>query len=135
MVKDAEYYRKYRATKGKKVATTQESATKVQPRSATVQPPKTQVIESKGNDKVQPQPSARKHGDIQPSIQPANWQDVSQSRFDGKGRGVPVDGYVLISRGLHAEDENGVVTESGYLTRLGQTCTHGYQGWSCKACL
>lgn len=55
------------------------------------------------------------------------------SFFDGVGRGTPVKGFVLISRGSNKED--GVVTEDEWKARLDYTCKHGRQGWGCKVCL
>ena len=68
---------------------------------------------------------------------PIKWQDKPISMFDGKGRGVPVDGFVLISMGSVADDmpECQVVTQDAWLARLKQTCTHGFKGWTCKKCL
>jgi len=68
-----------------------------------------------------------------------DWQDQVDKRiFDKAGRGVPVNGFVLVSRGLHIADDaerDRVVTEEVWRTRLGQTCEHGFEGWTCKRCL
>jgi len=65
-----------------------------------------------------------------------DWQDqVDRKMFDGVGRGVPVNGYVMISRGRGFEDNDGIVTEEVWRARLGQTCEHGFEGWTCKRCL
>ena len=67
---------------------------------------------------------------------PYKWQKVSQETlqlFNGKGRGVPVNGLVLVSRGGEIEDS--VVTEKDWKARLDYTCKHGQEGWSCKVCL
>ena len=71
------------------------------------------------------------------AVSTIDWQDVDQSIFDCHGRGVPVDGLVLISLGATAENEPdcGVVKESTWRQRLKQTCSHNLIGWSCKACL
>jgi len=75
------------------------------------------------------------------SVSSANidWQDQVDKRiFDKVGRGIPVNGFVLISRGLHIADDierDRVVTEEAWRTRLGQTCEHGSAGWTCKRCL
>lgn len=63
--------------------------------------------------------------------------EVDQSIFDTHGRGVPVDGFVLISLGKTAEDQLdcGVVTEKTWRERLKQACQHSLFGWSCKECL
>ena len=61
------------------------------------------------------------------------WQKVKIEEFDGKGRGVPVNGFVLISRG--GEIEDCVVTEEDWRARLTYACKHGQEGWSCKVCL
>lgn len=45
--------------------------------------------------------------------------------FDGKGRGVVVNGYVLIA-GV------GVIDELTWKAKLNQTCIHGFKGWACK---
>lgn len=57
--------------------------------------------------------------------------NVNKSIFETKGRGVPVNGYVLVSTG----DDSIVVTEADWLSRLSKICTHGLAGWSCKECL
>jgi len=66
-----------------------------------------------------------------------SWQNVDQSIFDGHGRGVPVNGYVLIGLGKVGEDrpENGVVTVADWQSRMDYTCQHNFNGWTCKACL
>lgn len=56
---------------------------------------------------------------------------VDKSIFDGKGRGVPVNGFVLIAGRLGADDY--IVTESTWLNRLETGCKHA-AGWSCKLC-
>lgn len=53
---------------------------------------------------------------------------ISRARFDTKGRGVVVDGYVLVSKGK----DDVVISQSDWLARLNQFCKHGKQGWSCK---
>jgi len=64
------------------------------------------------------------------------WQDVPVSIFDKKGRGVPVghkdNVYVLIAR--RPPEEHGVVTQDYWMTRQGQICTHGFEGFACGAC-
>lgn len=45
--------------------------------------------------------------------------------FNGKGRGVVVNGYVLVA-GV------GVIDELTWKAKLNQTCTHGFKGWACK---
>lgn len=67
-----------------------------------------------------------------------NWHpEIDQSTFDGRGRGVPVNGYVLVSLGavLDGKPECGVVTHVDWLARLETRCAHGLHGWSCKPCL
>jgi hypothetical protein len=61
------------------------------------------------------------------------WLKVPLSLFDGKGRGMPVDGFVLISRSSDIEDS--VVSEEDWKARLDYCCKHGREGWSCKECL
>lgn len=53
--------------------------------------------------------------------------DIDIKLFEGKGRGVPINGYVLI-------DKVGVITELDWLARLKTICAHGLTGWSCKVC-
>lgn len=74
------------------------------------------------------------------SVDTIDWHpEVDQAMFDGRGCGVPVDGFVLISLGKTPEDQLdcGVVTEQTWRTRLRHTCEHNLNlmGWSCKACL
>jgi len=59
------------------------------------------------------------------------------SSFDGHGRGVPVNGYVLISLGAVEEGkpEGMVISEAIWRDRLDKRCQHGLLGWSCKKCL
>lgn len=71
---------------------------------------------------------------------PYEWLDIPIERFNGKGRGTPVDGYVMVSRGWIQDDgemkvEQGVVTEKAWKDRMDWTCRHGLEGWSCKRCL
>src|SRR3990167_2787369 len=72
---------------------------------------------------------------------PFAWHpEIDQSRFEGHGRGVAVDGYVLVSLGIvpDGQIECGVVTEQNWRARLDQSCLHDGQrlsGWSCKECL
>lgn len=61
-------------------------------------------------------------------------QDIDQEIFKGVGRGVPVSGYVLVSKDSE-NSENIVVSEKDWLARLSNICSHGFNGWSCKACL
>lgn len=120
MKKDAEYYRKYRATKRKSATKTD----KPQPGNATATKSATNTL----------QPVA----EVQPGKNTTIWHpEIDQSIFDGKGRFFPVDGYVLISLGRVPDDmpEHGVVTEKDWLARLDHKCKHGYSGWTCKACL
>ena len=71
------------------------------------------------------------------------WCDISESRFDGYGRGIPVGGYVMVARkptvrgkdGEFYGGECGVVTEAVWRARLEEKCVHGYTGWKCKPCL
>lgn len=65
------------------------------------------------------------------------WQTVSKdilNELTSRGRGVPVNGYVLIST-KDKESFGSVVTEKAWRARLDWTCKHGREGWSCKACL
>lgn len=57
-------------------------------------------------------------------------QAVDLSMFSGRGRGVPVNGYVLVA----GNGEDYVVKESDWLERLQTSCLHGLAGWSCKLC-
>lgn len=71
---------------------------------------------------------------------PYEWLDIPLSKFDGKGRGTPVDGFVMVSRGwIQDEGETkvlqGVVSEKAWRERMDWTCKHGLEGWSCKRCL
>ena len=61
--------------------------------------------------------------------------EISQDRFNG--RGIPVDGYVLVSLGAVAEGspDCGVVSDQDWRERLTYTCTHRLAGWSCKECI
>ena len=65
------------------------------------------------------------------------WEDVPLSHFSGKGRGVVVDGYVMVSLGL--EHEERVVSEDTWRGRMSHQCIHDAQhkvgAWSCKPCL
>lgn len=54
-------------------------------------------------------------------------------RFEGHGRGKPVDGMVLVSVGLAQEDYMMDQTEWSY--RMDKSCLHGLFGVSCKTCL
>jgi hypothetical protein len=70
------------------------------------------------------------------------WCDISESRFDGYGRGIPVGGYVMVVMetpkrvdGEFEGGECGVVTEKVWRSRLSEECVHGYSGWKCKPCL
>lgn len=70
------------------------------------------------------------------------WQDVDTKIFDGHGRGVPINGYVLVTRrspswvnGELTGELSGVVTEQVLRNRLTQRCKHNLAGWSCKPCL
>ncbi len=70
------------------------------------------------------------------SVSTIKWHpEIDQSMFDGHGRGAPVNGYVLIALGRNADPECGVVTKADWLTRLSETCSHGWEGWTCKECL
>ncbi len=76
--------------------------------------------------------------DAQPP--PFKWQDKPESMFDGKGRGVPVDGFVMVARKYIKTDGftdtvHGVVTQQDWLARLKYKCPHDYKGWTCKKCL
>lgn len=53
--------------------------------------------------------------------------DIDLTRFETKGRGVPVNGYVLVA-GL------GVIDEPTWQSRLNTKCKHGYGGWKCIEC-
>lgn len=53
--------------------------------------------------------------------------DIDKSLFTTKGRGVPVNGYVLVA-GL------GVIDEPTWQSRLKTKCKHGYGGWKCIEC-
>lgn len=53
--------------------------------------------------------------------------DIDQGIFVTKGRGVPVNGYVLVA-GL------GVIDEITWESRLKTKCKHGYGGWKCIEC-
>jgi len=65
------------------------------------------------------------------------WQAVTNDFMEelkSHGRGVPVNGYVLVAN----KDKNSfgsVVSEKDWLARLDYTCKHGREGWSCKECL
>jgi hypothetical protein len=63
--------------------------------------------------------------------------EISQDRFKGVGRGIPVDGYVLVS--LKSEPNGNtlqaVVSHADWTDRLDKVCAHGLAGWSCKECL
>ena len=63
--------------------------------------------------------------------------EVDLKMFEGKGRGVPVNGFVMISRrsNPNGDTEHGVVTEADWRARLKNKCSHGFWGWSCKDCL
>lgn len=92
-------------------ATRKESATatNLQPKSATVQPVNITT--------------------------PITWHpEVDHSIF--AGRGVPVDGFVLISMGSVPEgkEECQVVAENTWQARLKEVCSHGFKGWTCKQC-
>jgi hypothetical protein len=50
------------------------------------------------------------------------------------GRGVPVDGYVLVAT-KDSSSFGSVVSEEAWRARLDWTCKHGREGWSCKECL
>ncbi len=71
-------------------------------------------------------------------LAPIKWHpEINQKIFDGHGRGVPVDGFVLISMGRVADNmpECQVVAETDWMTRLAHKCDHSYKGWTCKPCL
>jgi hypothetical protein len=53
-----------------------------------------------------------------------------KSIFNGKGRGVPVNGYVLIA----SRPDDIIVTQEAWQVRLNTKCTHNLAGWSCKLC-
>lgn len=53
--------------------------------------------------------------------------DIDHSLFVTKGRGVPVNGYVLVA-GI------GVIDEPTWESRLKTKCKHGYGGWKCIEC-
>jgi hypothetical protein len=65
------------------------------------------------------------------------WETVTPTFMEelkSHGRGVPVNGYVLIA----TKDKNSfgsVVSEKSWRARLDWTCKHGRPGWSCKTCL
>src|SRR3990172_8071924 len=96
--------------------------------------PNTPVSDSKRTDKrteIQP-PSKRtvnEHSIWHPLI--------SQDRFKGVGRGIPVDGYVLVSLKSepNGDTEHGIVDVDTWHARLDKVCAHGLAGWSCKPCL
>src|SRR3990167_770439 len=103
----AEYMRKYRKSKSPVTSVTRKSVTQDQP--SEIVTPVTSI-----------------------------WHpEISQDRFKGKGRGVPVDGYVLVS--IKAEPngntEHGIVDVDTWRARLNKVCAHGLAGWSCKSCL
>ncbi len=70
------------------------------------------------------------HGDVH-AVHAVKSQSVNKSIFEGKGHGVPVNGYVLVS----GSDDSFVVTTEDWLQRLTLACAHGFKGWSCKECL
>ena len=90
-----------------------------------------QVTDNKGKAENMLTESARDLGNIHCLQKPEYHPEISQKRFEGKGRGVPVDGFVLVANGLDCA----VVTEADWRERLAQQCEHGYWGWSCKKCL
>ena len=53
---------------------------------------------------------------------------INVSKFDSVGRGVPVNGYVLIA----VQNGNAVINESDWREGLKRVCRHGKNGWSCK---
>src|SRR3990172_13006585 len=63
--------------------------------------------------------------------------EISQDRFKGVGRGIPVDGYVLVSikSEPNGNTEHGIVDVDTWRARLNKVCAHGLAGWSCKSCL
>lgn len=65
------------------------------------------------------------------------YPEISQDRFKGVGRGIPVDGYVLVSRKSepNGNTEQGIVDVETWRAKLDRVCNHGLAGWSCKACL
>ncbi len=70
------------------------------------------------------------------SVSTIEWHpEVDQSGFSG--RGVPTNGFVLVSLGMVPEGspECGVVTVKDWISRLKETCSHQLDGWSCKRCL
>ena len=95
-MKDAEYYRKYRATKRNLVAT------------------ETQPV----------------------NLQPINWVNhVPESAFDGKGRGVPVNGFVMVKRRMEVVDGlpdivHGILAKGEWMGRLEVKCPHGFSGFA-----
>lgn len=58
--------------------------------------------------------------------------NVDHAIFDGKGHGVPVQGYVLIAGSVLRGEPSYVVTEHVWRQRLNNKCSHGLAGWSCK---
>jgi len=79
-----------------------------------------------------------KHGKLVNKHLVSIWHpEISQDRFKGKGRGVPVDGYVLVSikSEPNGNTEHGIVDVDTWHARLDKGCAHGLAGWSCKPCL
>lgn len=65
------------------------------------------------------------------------WETITPTLMEelkAHGRGVPVNGYVLIST-KDKDSFGSVVTEEAWRQRLDWTCKHGREGWSCKECL
>lgn len=80
---------------------------------------------------------------VNKSVNKIPWvEGVDLSRFDGHGRGEPVDGLVLVYRrspqlirGEYDGELVGVVDVTDWRKRLGEVCEHGFSGWACKPCL
>ena len=67
---------------------------------------------------------------------PINWvTHIPESKFDGKGRGVPVDGFVMVKQRMEAVDGlpdivHGILEEGEWRTRLDVQCPHGFYGFA-----
>ena len=65
------------------------------------------------------------------------WEKVTNDLYEElkrNGRGVPVNGHVLVAT-KDKDSFGSVVTEEAWRARLDWTCKHGREGWSCKGCL